>query len=166
MSIYKALEQLSIQLPQPTQPKGHYVMVTAFGGRYLYTAGTGCAKDGKPLASGLLGREVTVEEGQMAARQCVINLLANVERQVGSLERISRVVKTTVYIAAERDFREQSSVGDGASQLFRRLFGPGGEGVRSAIGVSSLPGGQSVEVEALFELKGNEGERAYADSME
>lgn len=153
MSIYETLEELSIQLPHPTQPKGHYTMVTHIGDRYLYTAGTGCAKDGKPLVSGLLGRDVTVAEGQAAARQCAINLLANVEHCVGSLEHIARVVKTTVYIAAAENFVEQSAVGDGASQLFRSLFGPGGEGVRSAIGVSSLPGGQSVEIETLFELK-------------
>ncbi len=153
MSIYKKLQELSIQLPPPAQPKGHYQVAIVLEGRYLYTAGTGCAKDGKPLAAGQLGGEVSVEDGKAAARQCAINLLANMESCIGSLDRISRVIRTTVFVASTADFKEQSAVGEGVSELFCALFGPNGTGTRSAIGVSSLPGGQAVEIESIFELK-------------
>lgn len=162
MSIYDTLEQLSIQLPPNTKPSGHYNMVTEFGGKYLYTAGTGCAKDGRPLAAGPLGGEVSVEEGKQAARQCVLNILANVENHLGDLNRISRVIKTTVFIASTEDFKEQSTVAEKATEIFSALFGQEGQGVRSAIGVSSLPNGQSVEIEVIFELK-DQGGAAHAD---
>lgn len=158
MSIYKKLEELAIQLPPPARPKGQYQTAVLLEGRYLYTAGTGCAKDGKPLASGQLGREVSIEDGKAAARQCAINLLANIESSIGSLDRIARAIRTTVFVAATADFKEQSVVGEGVSELFCALFGPDGTGTRSAIGVSSLPAGQSVEIECIFELKEDEGE--------
>lgn len=160
MSIYEKLKDRSIQLPPPAPPKGHYQTAVVLEGRYLYTAGTGCAKDGKPLAAGWLGREVSVEAGKAAARQCAINLLANIESSIGSLDRIARVIRTTVFVACAPDFKEQSVVGEGLSELFCDLFGPDGMGTRSAIGVNALPGGQAVEIESIFELKPEAGEGA------
>jgi enamine deaminase RidA (YjgF/YER057c/UK114 family) len=156
MSIYDAMKKYSVTLPTPTMAKGRYGMITTFADHYIYTAGTGCAKDGKPLKTGLLGDTVTVEEGQEAAEQCAKNILANVEKAIGSLDKIKRIVKTTVFIAATSYFTQQSAVGDGASELFKKLLGENNIGVRSAIGVSSLPRGQSVEIEVIFELKDGE----------
>ena len=153
MNSYDMMENNSVKLPKPTQPKGNYNMITSFGGKYIYTAGTGCSKDGKPLYVGLLGGNITIEEGKIAAEQCAKNLLANVEQNIGSLNKISRLIKMTVFIAATSDFKQQSMVGDGASDFFRKVFGLNNVGVRSAIGVSSLPNGQVVEIEAIFELK-------------
>ena len=156
MSIYDAMKEHSIVLPTPTKAKGRYGMVTGFAGCYIQTAGTGCAKDGKPLITGQLGDTVNVEQGKAAAEQCAKNILANVERAIGSLDKIKRIVKTTVFMAATSGFKEQSAVGDGASELFKKLWGAENIGVRTAIGVSSLPGGQTVEIETIFELKDGE----------
>ena len=153
MDIYASIAQNAIELPPPTQPKGHYGMTVVFGHKYLCTAGTGCAKDGEPLVKGALGKNVTVEMGKKAAEQCAKNILANVEAALGSLNIIARIIKTTVFIAATAEFTQQSAVGDGASELFKKVFGPDKIGVRSAIGVQSLPRGQAVEIEVIFELK-------------
>lgn len=152
MCIYERLKQLSVKLPPSTSPSGSYVTMTQFAGHYLCSAGTGCASADKPLTVGRLGREVSIEEGRIAARQCILNILANAEAYLGSLDRISRVVKTTVYVASEGGFGSQSLVAEGASELLRDLFGPENLGVRCAIGVSSLPKNQAVEIEIVFEL--------------
>lgn len=154
MCIYERLKQLSVELPESTAPSGSYTTMTEFGGRYLCSAGTGCASKDKPLAVGRLGREVTLEEGRNAARQCVLNVLANAEGYLGDLNLIGRVVKTTVYVASEGDFGSQSLVAEGASELLKDLFGPQNLGVRCAIGVSSLPKNQAVEIEVVFEMNG------------
>ena len=153
MDIYASIAQNAIELPPPTQPKGHYGMTIILEGKYLCTAGTGCAKDGKPLVKGLLGKDVTVEEGQKAACQCAKNVLANAQEALGSLNKIAEIIKSTVYIASTWDFTQHSAVGDGASELFKKVFGPDKIGVRSAIGVQSLPMGQAVEIEVIFALK-------------
>lgn len=153
MNMYKILKELSIELPPSTRPAGNYELIFEDRGGYLYTSGIGCSKDGEPLAKGLLGRDVSVEEGKAAARQCVMNLLANIEAYLGDLNRINRVVKSTVFVACTQDFMEQSLVAQGASEIFTALFGPQGQGVRSAIGVCALPKGQAVEIEVILELK-------------
>jgi enamine deaminase RidA (YjgF/YER057c/UK114 family) len=151
--IYKKIEELSLEIPKHTSSIGRYNMMTVFGENYLYTSGTGCAKDGKPLVVGHLGKDVSLEDGKKAARQCALNILANAQECIGDLNRISKIIKMTVFIASAGDFHEQSAVADGASELFSALFGIQNQGVRSAIGVSALPNGQSAEIEVLFELQ-------------
>lgn len=153
MNIYKKLKELSIELTASTSPAGNYELIFEDRSGYLYTSGTGCSKNGTPLVKGLLGRDVSVEEGKVAARQCVLNLLANIEACLGDLSRINRVVKSTIFVACTDDFTEQSVVAQGASELFTTLFGPQGQGVRSAIGVCALPKGQAVEIDVILELK-------------
>jgi len=152
MCIYERLKQLSIELPGSTAPSGSYATMSEFGGHYLCSAGTGCTSGNKPLVIGRLGREVTIEGGSRAARQCVLNVLANAEAYLGDLNRIVRVVKTTVFVASDGDFGEQSLVAEGASKLLSDLFGPQNLGVRCAIGVSALPKNQAVEIEVIFDL--------------
>ncbi|HAP55947.1 MAG: RidA family protein [Spirochaetia bacterium] len=151
--IYEKLKQLAVELPPHTSPNGSYTMTSEFGGRCFYTAGTGCALNGKPFAVGRLGKEVSVKQGKLAARQCVLNVLANLHACLGDLNRINRVIKTTVFVASAEGFGDQSSVAEGASELLLALFGPAGHGVRTAIGTSALPKNQAVEIEMLFELK-------------
>jgi|LSQX01.2.fsa_nt_gb enamine deaminase RidA (YjgF/YER057c/UK114 family) len=153
MNIYDVFNKLDIELPLSTKPAGNYELMFQDRKGYLYTSGTGCIKEGVPVAIGLLGREVSIAEGKVAARQCVLNVLANIESFTGDLNRINRVVKTTIFVACTEDFTDQSVVAQGASELFTELFGPKGTGVRSAIGVSALPKGQAVEIEVIFELK-------------
>lgn len=152
MGIYERLKQLSVKLPDCTTPSGSYATMSEFGGRYLFSAGTGCSSQNKPLAIGRLGREVAIEDGKRAARQCMLNVLANAEAYLGDLNRIKRVVKTTVYVSSDEDFGEQSLVAEGASELLFHLFEPQSLGVRCAIGVCSLPKNQAVEIEVIFEL--------------
>lgn len=165
MNIYDRLKSLNVELPPPSCPNGSYALMSELDGRYVYTAGTGCSLGGKPLAVGRLGQEVSIEEGQRAARQCVLNILANAHSCLGDLNRIGRVVKTTVFIACGDAFVDQSVVAEGASELLASLFGPGGQGVRSAIGVSALPKNQAVEIEILFELKEAGKERANVSPL-
>ncbi len=153
-------------MPSHTSPNGNYAMMSEFGERYFYTAGIGCASGGKPLVTGRLGKEVSVADGQRAARQCVLNALSNAELYLGNLNRIERVVKTTVFIACGASFGDQSLVAEGASELLSALFGRQGQGVRSAIGVSALPKNQAVEIEVIFELKETEKERMHANPLE
>ncbi len=166
MDIYERLKQLLAELPPHTSPNGSYTLMAEFGGHYLYTSGTGCASGGKPLVVGRLGEEVSIADGQRAARQCVLNVLSNANAYLGDLNRIGRVVKTTVFIACGEAFGDQSVVAEGASELLCALFGAEGRGVRSAIGVSALPKNQAVEIEMIFELKEIGKERPNANPLE
>lgn len=153
MCVNEKLRQLSVELPIAPPPAGSYTAVSAFGDRYLYTSGTGCSLGGKPIFIGRLGAEVSVEQGKLAARQCILNILSNVQAFTGDLNRIEKVVKSTVFVAGENDFHQQSEVANGATDLLTELFGENGKGARCAIGVSSLPKKQPVEIEIIFEIK-------------
>jgi hypothetical protein len=165
MNIYEKMKLLLVELPPHSHPNGSYAMMSEFGEQYFYTAGTGCSSGGKPLAVGRLGQDVSIEEGKRAARQCVLNVLANAHSYLGDLNRIGRVIKTTVFIACAEAFGDQSIVAEGASELLSALFGPQGQGVRTAIGVSALPKNQAVEIEIMFELKESGKERSHASSL-
>ena len=158
MSIYEKMKELCVELPPSTTPNGAYRLMSEFGGNLLYTSGTGCSADGKPISFGKLGTEVSIEEGQRAARQCVLNILSNAQMVLGDLNRIERVVKTTVFVAGDDTFYEQSAVAEGASLFLVSLLEERGKGARCAIGVNSLPKNQAVEIEIIFQLKqGQEG---------
>lgn len=166
VNVYERLQQLLVELPSPTSPNGSYAMMSEFGDRYVYTAGIGCSSAGKPLVVGRLGQDVSTEEGRRAARQCALNVLANAHAYLGDLNRIGRVVKTMVFVACAEGFGEQSVVAEGASELLVAVFGPRGLGARSAIGVSSLPKNQAVEIEVVFELRDEAKERERVGPLE
>jgi enamine deaminase RidA (YjgF/YER057c/UK114 family) len=153
MSVYERLKQLSLKLPSPPSPGGAYAPIVEFGEGYLYTSGTGCSADGRPIYTGRLGAGVPLEQGRLAARQCILNTLANLDAFMGDLNRIERVIKATVFVASDDDFYSQSAVADGASELLFELFGEKGRGARSAIGVNVLPKNQPVEIEIIFQVR-------------
>ena len=153
MDIYKKLRELNIVLPQPPPLGGIYKPVKQVG-NLLYVSGQGPTENGIPLLRGKIGQECTIEDGQHAARLCVLNALSNLQQYLGDLNEIKSVVKLLVFVASAKDFGQQPQVANGASQLLVELFGQEqGIGVRSAIGTNELPDNIPVEIEFIFERK-------------
>lgn len=144
--------ELGITLPEVGQPRWTYVPAVR-AGNLIFVSGQGALEGGRVLHPGKLGREVDIAAGQDAARRCAISALAIVRRELGSLDRVARVVKLTVFVASADGFGDQPTVANGASDLLREVFGDAGVGARSAVGVSELPMGLSVEAEFIFEAR-------------
>lgn len=154
MNVYERLKELGIELGNPPPPGGLYAPVKEFGENFVYTSGVGpTAADGSPVFSGKVGRELTLEEGQAAARLATVNLLSVMHAQLGDLNRIKKIVKQLGFIASADDFYSQPAVLNGSTQLLMDVFGdPDGRPARSAIAVNVLPGNIPVEIELLIEL--------------
>ncbi|MEX0749632.1 MAG: RidA family protein [Dehalococcoidia bacterium] len=152
MSAEARLGELGLTLPEVAAPRWAYVPCVRTG-NLLFVSGQIAVQDGRVLHPGKLGREVDVERGSEAARGCAISALAIVRQAAGSLDRVTRVVKSTVFVASAAGFTDQPSVANGASELLRDVFGDAGLGARSAIGMFELPLGASVEAEFIFEIQ-------------
>ncbi len=122
-------------------------------GQLLFMSGQVAFRGSELMATGRLGDDVDVETGQACARQCAINLLGRTQELLGSLAEIEQIVKLTVFVASAPGFREQSTVANGASQLFRDILGDAGTHARSAVGMAELPLGTPVEVEAIIAVR-------------
>ncbi|MBX3598460.1 MAG: RidA family protein [Rhizobiaceae bacterium] len=151
-TIEKRLADLGVTLPAAAAPAANYVPYMQ-SGNLLLTAGQLPLKDGKLAVSGLLGRDVDVAAGKEAAKYCAINILAQVKAALGSLERIGKLVKITVFVASDANFVEQHLVANGASDFLAEVLGEKGKHARSAVGVASLPMNASVEIEAIIEIE-------------
>ena len=147
------LVELGIELPPVPQPIASYRPVVV-AGPFAFVSGQVPAADGSPIWSGKLGREVSVEEGQLAARRCALQALAALRAELGSLDRIRRIAKVTVFVASAEGFTEQPKVANGASDLLAEVFGDEGRHARAAVGVAELPLGVPVEVELIAEVIG------------
>lgn len=146
------LESMGLKLPEPPAKGGAYAPAKRFGGNLCYLSGCGPSLDGTPI-TGLLGKDVTVEQGYTYAKNCMLNLLAVLKREIGDLDQVKNVVKVTCFVAGTPDFVQQPQVANGSTELLMELFGPEiGIPSRSAVGMASLPGGMPVEIEALFEI--------------
>lgn len=148
--VFDRLAELGLELPPVTPPVAAYVPAVQTG-NHVYVSGQVPVADGKLLASGKVGAEVTAEEAKQLARRCALNALAAVDALVG-LDRVTRVVKVVGFVASASGFTGQPGVINGASELFGEVFGPAGQHARSAVGVAELPLGAPVEVEAIFEV--------------
>jgi enamine deaminase RidA (YjgF/YER057c/UK114 family) len=146
------LQSLGIQLPAAPTPLGTYVEALRTG-NLLFLSGMLPVVDHKPKYVGRLGKELDAEAGHDAARTAALNGLAAARQHLGALDRITRVVRLGVFIATSGDFFDQPKVADGASDLFRDVFGSDKLPVRVVIGVASLPLGMPVEVEVIFEVE-------------
>lgn len=146
------LQDLGIQLSAAPTPFGTYVEASQTG-NLLFLTGMLPVIDHKPKYVGRLGKELDVEAGRDAARTAALSALAAAKEYLGSLDRIQRVVRLGVFMAAYGDFIEHPKVADGASDLFRDIFGAEQMAVRLVIGVASLPLGVPVELEIIFEVK-------------
>ncbi len=151
MTVMRRLRKQQLILPEPPKPLGTYVPAVVAGGM-LFLSGMLPVKDGRPAWTGRVGTELSLDEGRQATRLAALNGLAVVQAELGSLDRIKRVVRLTVHIAGAPDFSDHAAVADGASTLLASVFN-GTEGhARLAIGALSLPGKMPVELEIIFEL--------------
>lgn len=145
------LEMLGIVLPDAAAPAANYLPAVK-NGNLLYTSGQLPLKDGQLVHTGLLGRELVVEQGREAARWCAVNILAQAKAALGGLEYIRKVIKISVFVASSPDFTEQHIVANGASDFLVDVLGDAGRHARSAVGMAALPLNAPVEVEAILEF--------------
>lgn len=144
------LSALGITLPSPSAPVANYVPFVR-SGNLLFVSGQISKGPDSALYEGKLGAGLSVEDGQAAARQCAINLLAVVKMVTGSLDGV-RCVKLTCFVNSAPEFIDQPKVANGASDLIVAVLEDKGKHSRSAVGVASLPFGVAVEVEGIFEI--------------
>jgi enamine deaminase RidA (YjgF/YER057c/UK114 family) len=147
----RRLQDLGIVLPNAPRPLGAYVE-TVQSGSLLFLSGTLPIKDGKPQYIGRLGKELDADAGRDALRTATLNALSAAKQHLGSLDRVSKVVRVGVYLATSGDFYNQPMVADAASELLRDVFGEEKMSVRSVLGVASLPLGLPVMLEVTFEV--------------
>jgi enamine deaminase RidA (YjgF/YER057c/UK114 family) len=152
MSFEKRLEELGLTLPTTPRPVANYVPAVLTG-KLIFSSGQTPTVDGRLTIQGKLGREVSIEQGQQAARVAVLNCLSAVRSVAGSLDEIVRVVKMTGYVASAEGFSAQPQVVNGASLLLEEIFGEAGKHARAALGLAELPGGAPVEVELIVEVR-------------
>ena len=145
------LRELGVILPPPPSPLGAYVE-TSRAGSLLFVSGTLPLIDRKLAISGRIGRDLSVGQGQEAARLAALTALAAAQEYVGDLDKIKKLVKLTVQLVTTEDFIEHAAVADGASNLFVQLFGPEAGHVRVVYGVYSLPVCTPVVVATIFEF--------------
>ncbi|MET3507348.1 RidA family protein [Halalkalibacter oceani] len=150
-TIQKRLKELGIELSNPSSPKFSYVSVNQIG-NLLYLSGLDCRKNGELIMEGKLGEELTIEQGQEAARQVIINALSVLNNYLGDLERVNKVVKLLGFVNSSDGFVEQPYVMNGASDLLEQVFGEKGKHARSAIGSNELPFNTPIEIEMIVQV--------------
>lgn len=150
MSTTARLAELGITLPKPAAPVASYVPVVVSGGM-AYVSGQIAFADGKVI-TGTLGKDVSLEDGQAAARACGLMILAQLNA-AGLLDQVERVVKLGAFVSSTPDFFDHPKVANGASDLMEQVFGGAGQHARAAVGVAALPLNAAVEVDAIVALK-------------
>jgi enamine deaminase RidA (YjgF/YER057c/UK114 family) len=151
MDVDSRLAELGIELPEVGTPIASYIPIV-LSGSLAFVSGQVPAEGGQPLWTGRLGDTVGVEDGQRAARTCALRALAVLREGLGSLDRVRRIVKVTVFVASAPDFAQQPTVANAASELFQQVFGEAGQHARSAVGVAALPLAVPVELELIAEI--------------
>ncbi|WP_332066179.1 RidA family protein [Bartonella sp. CB189] len=149
--IENRLKILGITIPDATQPIANYVAVSQSNNQ-LFISGQLPLLNGKPITVGKVGVAVNIEQAKKSAEVCAINILAQIKATLGNLDKIKKIVKTTVFVAADSNFTDIPLIANGASDLFVNILGEAGKHARSAIGVSVLPMNVPVEVEAIVEI--------------
>ena len=150
MSIEARLQDLGIELPEVSAPLANYVPVMVHGD-LAFVSGQLPFIDGE-LVTGTLGKDVDMDRAIAAARACGLMILAQLRAEIGSLDKVQRVVKLGGFVASTPDFTDQHKVVNGASDLMAEVFGDNGVHARAAVGVPSLPVGAAVEVDAVIAL--------------
>jgi len=146
-------EQLGLTLPPAPKPLGVYKPFLIVG-NFVYVSGHGTVKEDGTLIIGRVGKDFTMEEGKQAAQQVRLAILATLKKNLGSFDKIKRVVKVLGMVNCVPEFERHPFVINGCSELFAKVWGEeNGVGVRSAVGMGSLPDNIPVEIEAMFELK-------------
>ncbi|SNS91038.1 Enamine deaminase RidA, house cleaning of reactive enamine intermediates, YjgF/YER057c/UK114 family [Anaerovirgula multivorans] len=151
--VEEKLKQLGITLPEAPQPIASYVPAKVIG-NMVYISGQGPIINGIQMYTGKVGKECTKEEGYQAARLCGLNLIAQLKKVIGDLDRVKEIVHLKGFIASTTDFFEQPTVINGASDLMIEIFGEAGKHTRCALGTNVLPTDIPVEIELVVEIKG------------
>jgi enamine deaminase RidA (YjgF/YER057c/UK114 family) len=156
--ILRRLDELGLELPTPPEPVARYLPVTR-AASLAFVAGQVPMIEGQLLHPGRLGTLVSVEEGQEAAARAALQALSALRHHLdGSLDRLIRILQLTVFVAADPDFVDHSTVANGASDALVAVLGPDGRHARAAVGVASLPLGASVEVTLTAEVSDRHGD--------
>ena len=151
MDVYARLKELNLTLPDLPKKGGIYKPVKQVG-NCLYVSGQVPSLNGEYKFIGKLGAELSIEEGQEAARLCVLNALSNLHHFLGDLNKIKSLIKTLGFVQSAEGFVRQPEVINGASSLLQDIWGEDGLGARSAVGIYQLPHGVGVEIEFIFEI--------------
>ena len=150
--VEKKLAELGIVLPNPASPVANYIPFVRVGA-LLFVSGQICLDvNGKLVAKGKLGAEVSLEDGQKAARACAINVLAQVKAAIGDLDRVKQVVRLGGFINSNPAFFDGPKVMNGASDVMVAVLGDKGRHARTTVGVAVLPSDAAVEVDGIFEI--------------
>ncbi len=150
--IEERIKELGFQLPEAPKPVAAYIPALVEGS-LVFTSGQIPVVKGNIKYTGKIGDKLTVEEGQKAAEICALNCLSVVKDIIGSLDKIERIVKLTVFVNSADGFSSQHLVANGASGLIGKIFGEKGKHVRSAVGVNELPLDVPVEIEMIVKIK-------------
>jgi enamine deaminase RidA (YjgF/YER057c/UK114 family) len=156
MEIETKIVELGLTLPAPPTPVGAYLL-SRQAGDLLFLSGTTCYTPDGLLYRGRLGNELNLEQGYVAARQAMLNLLSAAKTALGDLDRVECVVKLNGYVNSTPDFDRQPEVINGASDLLEQIFGERGRHARTSIGVNILPGNIPVEIEMVLQLRPERG---------
>ena len=152
MNAETRLVELKLELPPAPKPVAVYKPLVIVG-NLAYVSGHGPLKPDKTLITGRVGADLNLDAGKLAARQVGLTILATLRDQLGSLNRVKRLIKVLGMVNSTPDFLDHPKVINGCSELFAEVFGQdNGIGARSAVGMGSLPGNIAVEIEAIFEI--------------
>jgi enamine deaminase RidA (YjgF/YER057c/UK114 family) len=152
LKIEQRIQEIYGELPVAPMPIASYVPIVQCG-NILYLSGQGPIINGKQIYTGLVGETCTLVDGYEAAKLCGINLLAQLKKYLGDLDRVNRIVNARIYVASSRDFVDQPKVANGLSELMVEVFGEIGRHSRCALGIKNLPGNIPVEAEIIVEIK-------------
>jgi len=152
-AVEQRLKQLGVEIPTPAAPVANYVGFVKTG-NLVFVSGQVTMQGGKPQFIGKLGREISVEQGQEAAKLCAINIVAQLKAACeGDLDRVERIVKLGGFVNSAPDFTDQPKVINGASDFMVAVFGDKGRHARAAVSAGSLPLGVAVEIDCVAEIR-------------
>ena len=149
--IDEKLAKLNITLPTPPRPAGSYIPAVKTG-NLVFVSGQIPVKDGKVQVTGKVPTKTSIEEAQGAAKICILNALAQIKSEIGTLDRVSRIVRVSGFVNSDSNFTDQPKVINAASDLLYEIFGENGKHSRIAVGVASLPLDSSVEIDVIAEF--------------
>ena len=151
--IEEQLKRKGIELPEPPKPAGVYLPAVTVR-NLVFVAGQIPSVKGVLRYKGKLVKDITLEDGYQAARVCALNALSVLKSELGTLDKVTRIVRVSGFVNCTDDFTDQPKVINGASDLLIEVFGDAGKHARVAVGTNALPLGAAVEVEILAEIKG------------
>jgi enamine deaminase RidA (YjgF/YER057c/UK114 family) len=153
MSVYENLKKLNLEIPKAPDPVGAYIAYKKTENLLFISGQISIDSNGK-ITKGKLGKDLTIEQGQAAAKLCAINIIAQAKKACNErLENIANCIKLTGYVNSTNEFTDQPKIVNAASELIFAVFGENGKHTRAAISTNSLPLGAAIEIDAIFELK-------------